>query len=67
MLNIANCIASIRKQKKIRQQRLADQLGITSRTLRKWENGIEYPKLDQAFALAQILDIPLTKLFFLLD
>ncbi len=64
MNKIYNCISSVRKQKKIKQQQLADKLGITSRTLRKWENGSEYPKLDQAFELAKILDVPLTTLFF---
>ncbi|MFZ5639265.1 MAG: helix-turn-helix transcriptional regulator [Bacillota bacterium] len=67
MPKIVNCIASIRKQKNISQEKLADILGITSRTLRKWENGKEYPKLDQAFLLAKILDIPIMKLFFYID
>lgn len=67
MPKIINCIASIRKQKKISQEKLADLVGTTTRTLRKWENGTDYPKLDQALLLSKILDIPITTLFFYID
>ena len=67
MPKIVNCIASIRKQKKISQEKLADLLGTTTRTLRKWESGTDYPKLDQALLLSKILDIPITTLFFFID
>ncbi|PKM82296.1 MAG: transcriptional regulator, partial [Firmicutes bacterium HGW-Firmicutes-14] len=34
MSKIANCISSIRKQKGISQQELAEKIGVTARTLR---------------------------------
>ncbi|PKM82300.1 MAG: hypothetical protein CVU89_04655 [Firmicutes bacterium HGW-Firmicutes-14] len=64
MLKIANCISSIRKQKGISQP---EKIGVTARTLRKWENGSDYPRLDQAFLVAQVLDIPVERLFFYID
>jgi transcriptional regulator with XRE-family HTH domain len=67
MSKIANCISSIRKQKGISQQELAEKIGVTARTLRKWENGSDYPRLDQAFLVAQVLGIPVERLFFYID
>ncbi|PKM82829.1 MAG: XRE family transcriptional regulator, partial [Firmicutes bacterium HGW-Firmicutes-14] len=44
-----------------------EKIGVTARTLRKWENGSDYPRLDQAFLVAQVLGIPVERLFFYID
>jgi len=67
MRKVYNCISSIRKQKSITQKQLAALTGTTSRTLRKWEKGLEYPGVDKAFLIADILEVPLTTLFFNID
>jgi len=67
MQQLVNCISSIRKYKNLTQRQLADAAGVSTRTLRKWENGSEYPRVDQAFLMAGILEIPVTKLFFYTD
>lgn len=37
---IGKYIAEKRKEKKLTQQKLAERLGVTDRTISNWENGI---------------------------
>lgn len=50
-------IASIRKQKNMTQQDIADKLNITSKAVSKWEQGLSFPSVDVLENLASVLDI----------
>lgn len=50
-------IASIRKQKNMTQQEIADQLHVTSKAVSKWERGQSFPSVDILQPLAAILEI----------
>ena len=41
---IGKFIAKCRNDKKITQQKLADNLGVTDRAISKWENGVSLVK-----------------------
>ena len=43
--HIGNFIAACRKDKKLTQEKLAEQLGVTDRTISNWENGKNMPDL----------------------
>lgn len=50
-------IATIRKNKSMTQQDIADKLNITSKAVSKWERGLSFPDVGILEKLADILDI----------
>jgi transcriptional regulator with XRE-family HTH domain len=50
-------IATIRKEKGMTQQNIADNLHITSKAVSKWERGLSFPSVDVLEKLASLLGI----------
>ena len=61
-IKIGKFIAKIRKEKKLTQKQLADELGITDRAISKWENGKSMPDLSLLKPICNILDISINEL-----
>jgi transcriptional regulator with XRE-family HTH domain len=61
---IGNNIAQYRKDRKIRQQQLADAIGVTRTTLSRIENGAWQPSADTMKAISDHLQVPLGEIFF---
>ncbi len=61
-LNIGKFIAKCRKEKKITQSELAEQLGVTDRSVSNWENGKNMPDLSLFKPLCEILGITINEL-----
>lgn len=60
---IGKLIAKCRKDKKMTQQELADQLGVTDKSVSKWENGKCLPNVSLYKELCDILGITLNEFF----
>lgn len=60
---IGRFIAENRKEKKLTQEGLAEKLGITNKSVSKWENGNCLPDSSLFKPLCQILDISINELF----
>lgn len=58
-----NRLAEIRKQKKIGQSYLVEQLGVSRQTISSIENGRCTPSLDLALDIAYLLDMPVDEIF----
>jgi len=56
-------IQFFRKKKGLTQDELADLLGVSRATVARWESGIRLPKGEWLFKLANVLEIPPSKLF----
>lgn len=56
-------IASLRKEKKMTQEELAEKLGVSGRTISKWENGRGMPDLSLFKPLCDTLGITINELF----
>ncbi len=56
-------IASLRKEKKMTQEELAEKLGVSDRTISKWENGRGMPDLSLFKPLCDTLGISISELF----
>lgn len=52
----------LRKQKGLSQDALAAQLHVVRQTVSKWEKGISVPDADMLIRLAEILEVPVSKL-----
>jgi transcriptional regulator with XRE-family HTH domain len=55
--NMADFIATLRKEKGLTQKDLADQLGVTDKAVSKWERGLNCPDITLLTDLAGILGV----------
>ena len=60
MLN--EVIRTLRKRRGLTQEQLAEQLGISVMTVRRWEWGERIPNVEDLKKAARVLDIPVTEL-----
>ena len=59
---IGRFISKCRKEQKLTQSELAEQLGITDRSVSNWENGKNMPDLSLFKPLCEILNITINEL-----
>ncbi len=59
---IGNRIAALRREKTIKKEKLAQMLGITTKTVNKWENDQTYPDISLLPKLAEIFDVSIDEL-----
>lgn len=55
-------LISLRKMKRLSQEALAEQLGITRQTLSKWETGESSPDIERCLQIARLFDVSLDDL-----
>lgn len=55
-------IAALRKEKKMTQEQLAEKLGVSNRSVSRWENGNSMPDLSLLQALSQELKVTVPEL-----
>ena len=63
---IGQFLRECRKEKGITQEQLAEMLGVTNRSVSRWENGSNLPDLDILIEMADYYDVELTKRMLLL-
>lgn len=56
-MNIGQNILQLRKQKNIKQEELAAELGVTAAAVSKWENGYTLPDILMLCALADYFEV----------
>ena len=61
---ITNKIKEYRKNKKMTQEELANELGVSRKTLSIIESGIVIPKVDTVYKLSLILEATVEELFY---
>lgn len=61
-VKIGKFIQSMRKEQKLTQRQLADKLGISDKTVSKWETGNGLPDVSLMMPLCQILNISANEL-----
>lgn len=62
MNTLGKRISTFRKQKKLTQEELAQQLHVTSQAVNKWENDISIPELSILIELSNLFKITLDQL-----
>lgn len=63
---IGQFLRECRKEKGITQEQLAEMLGVTNRSVSRWENGSNLTDLDILIEMADYYDVELTKRMHLL-
>ena len=59
---IGNFIASLRKEKGLTQEKLGEALGVSSKTISKWERGVNAPDISLLNSLSSILEVDVEEL-----
>lgn len=62
-VKIGKLIAECRKAKKLTQAQLAERLGVTDKSVSKWENGVCLPDVSLYKKICKILGIALNEFF----
>ncbi len=60
---VGDLIYRLRKEKQLTQKELANQIGISDKTISKWERGIGFPDVSLVEPLATSLGITIAELF----
>lgn len=55
-------LISLRKDKKMSQQDLAEALNVSRQAVSRWEVGIAIPSMDNLLALSKLFGVPLNEL-----
>lgn len=61
-LKIGEKIRSLRLQRKMTQEQLADRLGISYQSVSRWENGVTYPDIEFLPAIAKYFSVSVDEL-----
>lgn len=62
LIKIGKFIALKRNEKGLTQEQLADRLGITGKSVSKWERGVNMPDIEKLEQLCDVLDITIAEL-----
>lgn len=62
MKNIGETIASLRKNKGMTQNELAEKMNVTDKAVSKWERDLSCPDINTISKLAEILDVSVEEL-----
>lgn len=60
--NIGKFIATLRKEKKLTQEQLAEKLGVNNRTVSRWENGHCLPDLSLLEEISKEFDVSVSEI-----
>lgn len=63
MINIGDNIKTARKRKGFTQEELANQIGVTSQAVSRWESGSGMPDISMIVPIAQVLSVSTDMLF----
>ena len=55
-------IKELRKEKGLTQEELAESLGVSNRSISRWENGVNMPDLSLVIEMAKLFDISIGEL-----
>ena len=60
--HVGNFIATLRKEKGLTQEKLGEQLGVSSKTISKWERGVNAPDISLLESLSNILGVDIKEI-----
>ena len=61
-IKIGKFIAALRKEKELTQEQLGEKLGITNKTISRWENGNYMPDMQMLSLLSKEFDVSINEL-----
>ncbi len=62
MQKIGTFLAELRKEKNLTQEELGEQIGVTNKTVSRWENGNYLPPVEMVQILSDLFDVSINEL-----
>ena len=62
-IKIGKFIAALRKEKGLTQEQLGEKLGVTNKTISRWENGNYMPDVEMLSLLSKEFDVSINELY----
>ena len=63
-IKIGTFLKLLRKEKNLTQEQLAEQLGVSNRTVSRWENGNKMPDISLLSEIAEFYDVSIPELIY---
>ena len=63
-IKIGTFLKLLRKEKNLTQEQLAEQLGVSNRTVSRWENGSNMPDISSLSEIAEFYDVSIPELIY---
>ena len=63
-IKIGTFLKLLRKEKNLTQEQLAEQLGVSNRTVSRWENGNNMPDISLLAEIAEFYDVSIPELIY---
>lgn len=62
MIRTGKFIAELRKEKGLTQEQFGEQLGVTNKTVSRWETGVYLPPADILIMMSELFDVSINEL-----
>jgi len=62
LIGIGKFIAELRKEQKLTQEQLGEKIGVTNKTISRWENGNYLPPADVLLAMSRFFDVSINEI-----
>ena len=62
LVKIGKFIAELRKEYKLTQEQLGEKIGVTNKTVSRWENGNYLPPVDILLAISQLFNVSINEI-----
>ncbi len=62
LVQIGNFIAELRKEQKLTQEQLGEKIGVTNKTVSRWENGNYLPPADMLLAMSRLFGVSVNEI-----
>lgn len=62
MVNIGKFIATLRKEKDLTQEQLGEKLGVTNKTVSRWETGTYLPPAEMLLSMSELFSVSINEI-----
>lgn len=62
LVQIGKFIAELRKEQKLTQEQFGEEIGVTNKTVSRWETGSYLPPADALLAMSQLFDVSVNEI-----
>ena len=62
LVRIGKFIAQLRKEQALSQEKLGEALGVTNKTISRWETGTYLPPVEMLLAMSKLFDVSMNEL-----
>lgn len=62
LIYIGKFIAELRKEKGLTQEKLGEKLGVTNKTISRWETGVYLPSADALLAMSKMFEVSINEI-----